>query len=442
MVNELRFLHRAALTAAVLVSVASTLFAGDELALKDKDHKDLGAAIHNLAEAENKDAKSLAKARTQLADLFVKLGKAAKKANDPTAATQAVLAMTNDLGKAIYYIDGRKASGVRAGEISSGMIEVEGDGPSKITYAIWLPKGYKSSGEPWPLVLFLPGMKDGKPYAAKQFLIENWIDGPTRDKALLAAIDMPADTKIWPEFKVDEGARDGGLGVVMRVFGRLTSTINVDFDRVYLAGFETGLPPALKLAGAYPHFFAGLIGQRGDAVPEAFENLRSVPTWFAGGGAGCTAFEERTKAAGFENCTIKQEGLDADAWAWAVDHRRVANPTKVNLVLGEPAPYAAYWLMTERQEHTPGTRVDAEVDRAANKLVINSKSVRRVTVLFNDVMLDLDKPVKVVCNGVEREEKIARSLDDFLSFAKKRSLCDGGRVYVATRQYDLPPPKD
>lgn len=444
MSTQLRRLQRLASIAVFAFALAVRAFAaaGDEVVLKDKDHKDIGTALRNLIEAEAKDAKAQAKARTAVSDLFVKLGKATKKATDPIVATQATLSLTADLGKALYQVDERKSSGIKPGELAGGTIETDAAESGKLTYAVWTPKTYKPSGEPLPLMLIVPGMKEGKPYASKQFLIENWTDAASREKALLVAIDMPSDPKTWTLHKVGDEGVDGGLGLVMRVFGRISVQYNVDYDRVFLVGVETGLPVVLRIAGAYPHHFAGVIGQRGDADDASHENLRNVPTWFAGGGSGCTAWEEKTKSAGFDNCTLQQDGKDADAWAWASEKRRIANPMKVNLALGDPVPFAAYWVLTERQEHSPGTRVDAEIDRAANKLVINSRGVKRVTIFFNDLLLDLDKPVKVVCNGVEREEKIARNLDDFLGFAKRRSLCDGGRVYVASRIFDLPPPKD
>jgi hypothetical protein len=435
-----RILRRAARTAILLLGAPLLARAGDEIVLKEQNHKEIGTALRNLIEAEAKDAKAGAKARATLNDVFAKTGKAAKKLADPAAATQAVLAMTADLGKAIYFFDERKMSGIKPGETTAAVIDVEGDQPSKIGYAVWTPKTYRPNGETVPVVLCIPGMKEGKPYGAKQFLVENWVDGPIREKAVLIAIDMPADGSTWNTLFDDEG-KEGGIATVMRVFGRITSTYNVDYDRIFLVGVETGLPVALRIAGMYPQRFAGVIGQRGDAGDASWENFRSLPTWFAGGGAACTAFEEKTTGAGFGNCTLQQDGNDLAAWTWASELRRTANPTKVNLVLGTPAPFQAYWLMTEPQEVEPGTRVDAEVDRAANKLTITAKGVKRVTVYFNDVLLDLDKPIIVSCNGVEREEKIARSLEDCVSYVKRRT-CDGGRVYVASKVYDLPPPKD
>jgi hypothetical protein len=82
-------------------------------------------------------------------------------------------------------------------------------------------------------------------------------------------------------------------------------------------------------------------------------------------------------------------------------------------------------------------RVEADYDRASNRLEIKGTNAKQVTVFLNDAMLDLDKPIKVVCNGVEKEEKVSRSLDDTLNFLR-RGTSDPGRLYVASRTFDLP----
>jgi hypothetical protein len=60
-----------------------------------------------------------------------------------------------------------------------------------------------------------------------------------------------------------------------------------------------------------------------------------------------------------------------------------------------------------------------------------------VVLYFNDVLVDMEKPVKVVCNGSEHLNVIPRSMGTFLDlFVSSRS--DPGKVYVATHTYDLP----
>jgi hypothetical protein len=63
---------------------------------------------------------------------------------------------------------------------------------------------------------------------------------------------------------------------------------------------------------------------------------------------------------------------------------------------------------------------------------------------FNDVLLDLEKEVKVVCNGTPHVDKIPRNVNTLLGMIRNfRS--DPGKLYVAQKKYDLPPkpkPKD
>ncbi len=416
------------------LAVATT--AGDELVLKEADHKSIGTALREVR--DGKDAAKTEKAKKNLVDTFTRIGKAQKKPD----AMQAALALTNDIGHALAFLDEHKLpGGIKIGGISNGNFEVPSGAKSdKITYAVWTPKNYKPSGEPIPAIFFIPGTKEGKNYAANPFLVENWVDPAIRDKALLVAVDMPEDTKLWGVLATDDG-KQGGISYVMRTFGKIKELFAIDPDRTYIAGREIGVAVALKTAGMFPERFAGVIGQSGDAIEVAYDNYLDLPSFFAGGGTGCATFQEKTKAAGFDNCTIKQDGKDIDAFNWTQDHKRVANPTKVALVLGDPAPLQAYWVVCARQEVSPGTRVDAEIDRASNKLTIKAKNVRRVTIYFNDVMLDLDKPIKVSCNGVEHEEKVGRNLDDLVTFVN-RGICDIGRVYVASKSYDIPPAKE
>jgi hypothetical protein len=116
---------------------------------------------------------------------------------------------------------------------------------------------------------------------------------------------------------------------------------------------------------------------------------------------------------------------------------------KVMLVPGQPAPFRSYWLEMERMELPEGTQVAAEVDRAANTITVQATHARSVRIYFNDALLDLDKPVRLVINGVERTEKIQRNLEETLQFFSGRKS-DPGRIYVAAKAFDVPalvPPK-
>lgn len=290
------------------------------------------------------------------------------------------------------------------------------------------------------MLLFVPGTKEGKPYSAQQFLIETWIDGAVREAAILVAVDMPEDTSTWNMLSTEAGDM-GGLSYVMRTVGKSRELFYVDYDRFYIGGRELGVQTALQVGRLYPQLFAGVIGQSGDAGDVGVENFRNLPTFFAGGGAACTAFEEANRTAGYSNCTLKADGTDSDAWAWALERKRVSNPVQVTLVPTNNGPFRSYWLDTPRQEMPPGARIDATVDRAANRIVIDAKGVKQVTLYFNDLLLDLDKPVKISRNGVESEEKIGRSIEDAIAFVR-RGTTDAGRIYVSAKAFDIPSPKE
>jgi hypothetical protein len=61
-------------------------------------------------------------------------------------------------------------------------------------------------------------------------------------------------------------------------------------------------------------------------------------------------------------------------------------------------------------------------------------------VYVNDVLLDLDKPIKVVCNGTESTSTIPRNLERTVGLVLK-GRNDPGKVYVNFKQFDLPAPK-
>ena len=60
-----------------------------------------------------------------------------------------------------------------------------------------------------------------------------------------------------------------------------------------------------------------------------------------------------------------------------------------------------------------------------------------MTLYFNDELLDLDLPIKLVLNGATQEALVPRSVDDFLSLIE-RGTSDSGKLYVARGTYDLP----
>ena len=356
-----------------------------------------------------------------------KIGK--KRIEKGGDSLQRALAEYTALGRALMLASGHKKQ--RGGKVVSEVIEADG---AELDYSVWVPKSYKQT-VPTTLLLCIPGTREGAPMAPDQFLAEYWTDSGVRDAALIGAVGMPPDMDAWDELYTEDDV-PGGVHRVMSTLRVLRDTFAIDPDRVYLVGRGEGVAAAMSLASKYPHIFAGVIGQAGDVgAVEAF-NFRNLPTFLLGTGAQGTAFGAAAEAAEYGNCTLAAEAEAAQIWAWIDENPRLANPPVVTLRPGSPIPNKAYWIEVPATEATDVT-IEAEADRETNTITITGEGVEAVTIFFNDALVDLSKPVKIVLNGREQEELIPRSLDEMLSLIV-RGTSDPGKLYVALRRYDLP----
>lgn len=389
--------------------------------LKASDHKALGKDLADYVDAWRKN-KGLDTARAAVASQLEKLRKRLKD-RDP-------LALTADLGQAMWEsLDYPAARGVRKGRVSEVPFESK-ENQLKLTYAIWAPSKYDFK-KAYPVIFCIPE-KGEKP---TDHLTEKWIAQAIRENAVLAAVPMPEDVSQWSE--VGSSGKWGGAANLFTVFREVTRTYGTDFDRVYLAGRGDGVAAAAAIASRNPDRFAGVIGRTGDPGEIPTENFRNLPTFFAGAGGGATAFAEKCTKAGYDNCILKPEGTEDDVWAWIQDHPRISNPSEVVLLPGTPLTYKAYWLQVPPWDGQGTASVKATIDRASNTITVDGEGFTGVVLYFNDVLVDLDKPVKVVCNGSEHLDLIPRSLGTMLDlYVSSRS--DPGKLYTATRPYDLP----
>jgi hypothetical protein len=401
----------------------------------EREIKELGGLLAKALDKDKQDLKDKDKSRGAVRAFLEELGKK-RKAKDPVGET---LALSADLGRALFESANYQMKGVKPGKISGVTIVDDKNKPTDVRYAVWVPAAYKTNSGAYPLLLCIPGMKDGKPYNPEIFLQEHWLeaDSTLREKVVIAACEMPAEAAAWTEGQTAEG-KSGGIAIAMLTLKHLRDTYAIDANRVFVAGRESGVPVAVLLGSRFPHVWAGVIGRAGDAGKTGPENFRNLPTFFAGGGAECTAFEEKTKADGYDNCTLKPDGTDADVATWIADHPRVANPPKITLA-GTSIPNNAYWLRIPPMDtQGSGVRIEAEIDRAANSVTVTTTGgVKSLTLRLNDQLVDLSKPVKIVLNGNAQESVLPRNLDDTLDMMYA-GTSDPGRVYTATKSFDLP----
>jgi len=388
-----------------------------EQKLKSKDHQTLGGNLAAYFEA-NTTKKGLG---DSLDDLTKALGKVKKKlkGQDP-------LSLTEDLEQALWYAQQYdKQKGIKKGRVE----EVEAERtPWPLAFVLHAPKKYNAK-QAYPLILCIAD-KGKKP---ADHLIEDWIDPELRKQVILAVVPMPDDVELWTE----RGSRSapGGGGNVRIVYSNITMKYAVDFDRVFLAGWGAGVAAATQIASESPDLFAGVIGRSGDVADGMpADNFANLSTLFISGGKGADEFAEKVKQAEYGTCTLKAEGSESDVLAWVTETTRVSNPERVVFVSSNQYANKAYWIDMPAAEGE--RRIDASIDRESNTITISGEGTESVTLLLNDLLVDLDKPVKVVCNGIEHLDEIPRNMKTTLELMWK-ARSDPGKLYVASNNYDL-----
>ena len=430
-------LHHRLLPAAALVlagtAAATALSPLGELVLKEKDHKDLGEEIAAFVEAK-KEGKGMDDARQGFLDQKEKIEKKLRGVE--------LLSLVHDLEEAFYYSNEYTDRGVKKGKLQN--YEEPGIAGATLEYAIWTPKKYSTKkGGPYPLILLIPEEgESGKEHEKPQTHIEEWwVDTDLRNGAILVACGMPKSVEHWGSLNgVDDEGNDkqygGGAAVVLQVLKNVTDTMAVDVDRIFIAGYGTaGATAALQIANLYPDRFAGVIGRAGDVKDVTPDNFRNVATLFAGGGAGCTAFKEAADALGHERCTLAADALEKDIWAWVQATERNAHPTQVSLVPASPNQRKAYWIQLERFDPAGGAKLDAVIDRENNRIEITAEKVESLFLYFNDLLVDMDRPINVVCNGVEDEAVHPRNWSTMLDLYFSSN--DSGRIYTNYKRYEI-----
>ncbi|MCZ6596035.1 MAG: hypothetical protein O7B99_00185 [Planctomycetota bacterium] len=400
-----------------LLLVSSIVRAQEDRSVGDGDLERLGKGLAAYLEARA-TASGLDEAQVELQNSLEEL--------EQILEGEAPLRAHADLGRALWLSRAYDGMEVRRGKVT-GDVFTQGSFEDGLKYAYRVPRDYDPNGRGLPLILAIPDA-DERP---AEHLRSHWTSRDILDGAILVSPQMPADRAEWDRVMVD--GRPGGLCHVLTALRLAGERFAVDFDRVFVAGRGKGVPAAIAAGNYGPQLFAGVIGRGGDAGDQGPENFGNLPTYLMGGGAKATAFQETARRAGFDNCFLDPTGSEKDVWQWMLAHPRTPYPSRVSLVVGQPFPTRAYWLRVAPT--APDARATASIDRSTNTVRVDTQDVSHVTLYLNDALVDLDRPVVVVCNGVEHEVAIRRLLSSTLEM-----LCDGtsdpGCVYVAEAVID------
>lgn len=223
---------------------------------------------------------------------------------------------------------------------------------------------------------------------------------------------------------------------------------NVDPDRVYLMGVSEGCYGTQILGPFMPDRFGGacaMAGGVGKDVPA--ENLRNLAfrtevgendTTFNRVGLAREFHARMDEAAktwkGYVNHLNVQagrgHGIDYKPGPeWMVKHRR--NPLPDTVVWTAKSHDkrrrpAAYWLGLSGDKLEGAIRLSARIKRNTIKIRAHNGDDSplgnaRITLMLDDSMLDLDKPLKVVCNGKKQDVEVpARSVESLARTLSQR----------------------
>ncbi|MFT5151452.1 MAG: hypothetical protein ACI841_001439 [Planctomycetota bacterium] len=398
--------------------------AAEDRVFKDGDLKKFGQSLGKYFQAIS-DAEDIEKAQASLHDAIAKLEKKAKG--------RSLLTTPADIGRGFWLSRNLSKAKVKKGKVTKAVRKAGSAAKGEVQYAYRLPKTYNAAKSTYPLILTIPD----EGVEPENHIKEQWLLNDIHDNAIILCVSMPGNRDKWTELMLD--GEFGGLGNLMTCFGAAQELFSIDFDRVFVVGRGAGVPAAIAIGNYFPYRFAGIIGRKGDTENIGPENFSNLPCYFAGAGKNATAFKDAAEAAGHKNVTIAPSAKETDIWDWMKENPRTTYPTKVALtpgnVEGVPFPTRAYWLGVSPSEGSAS--LTGRIDRAKNTVYIDGEGVPKVTLYLNDQLVDLESPVKVICNGVENEAVLQRRLSVTLEFLKK-GTSDSNCIYVSTQTFALP----
>jgi hypothetical protein len=344
-----------------------------------------------------------------------------------TRPAEDALRRTADLGRAVHLSQPHSLRDLRRGKVGTDLLRLGGFAGEGLEVAYRVPKDYDPRREHYPLVLVIPG--EGEDPALH--LRTHWLQAELLEQVILLAPTMPADVETWDEVVV--AGRPGGLCHVLGALRVGLERFSVDANRVLIVGRGRGVRTALAAGNHAPQAFAGVIGLEGDAGDLGAGNFTNLPTWFAPGGEKAQAFFHELGAGGIANCRVGEVD-EAGLVAWILAAHRSAFPERVELVVGKPFPTRAYWLRIAPSQ--PNARASAAIDRAGGLVLVSTVGASQLTLTLNDALVDLDRTLKVIVDGVTHTVDAPRRVPTLLELLVD-GTSDAGCVYVAEVVIDL-----
>ena len=396
--------------------------AGPVLAAAEGEDRDLEALGRSLASyALARDAGlGLEEARSAVLEAL-EVVRRAKDGRDPLLASE-------DLGRALLLGRSIERRLPRMGKVTTETFEHGSFQGGGMEFAYRVPKDYDPRERSYPLVVAIPEEDE----SAAEHIRSHWSLDGLGDELILVSPTMPEDVETWDRVMLH--GRPAGLSYVLTAVRFATSRFAVDPNRVFVAGRGAGVAAALAAGDTSPHRFAGVLGRTGDAGDLPPVNLGNLAIAFFEGGEKARAFVADANEAGNDRVTLESGDDPAEILAWLLTNERHSAPLRVTVATGKPFPTHAYWLRVAPS--TPRAWARGSIDREKNLVRIESDGVAAVTLMLNDQLVDLTRPLRVLCNDVEHSLTPEPRVDVLLDLLQD-GTCDAGRVYVTRDVFDL-----
>ncbi len=232
---------------------------------------------------------------------------------------------------------------------------------------------------------------------------------------------------------------------------------DVDPNRVYIMGYSAGGDGVYQLAPRMADYYAAASMMAGHPNETQPDGLRNIPFTLHMGGEdksfnrNAIGRQWKTMLAemaakdpgGYINEVVIHEGKghwmdreDAVAVAWMAKYTRNLRPTKIVWLQDDVTSPRFYWLANPSPK--VGQKVVATRD-GQSITIAQATGCEELVIRLDDMMVDLDKPVKVLMNGATLFDGIVpRNIGVLATTLGERG--DPTGVYFAEVRVKLPPP--
>ena len=306
-------------------------------------------------------------------------------------------------------------------------------GKETLSFGLVIPKGYRETSS-YRGVMALPGFDAEKKnwIPAKDWFDKVW-RGPELAEStvfVLPTLDHEIEYDAMPDPGKDsdtllESRRFEPLFMIL--LGNVYQELRLDLDRLILDCGKGNSGFGLRLCSYFPSRFAGIILRHPVEVTGLrLDSLTGVPVLLLSSPETKTACDNIAKTLnGLQAgaCTVLEgkggypfTDSRAEVSEWAKKVQRDLYRSKVTLVPTSNKFRTGYWVrigVADQIEAVPEAQrpmITVEADAKDNRITVTTRSIGDFALTLNDALVDLDKDVTVVVNGVAEKVKPQRNL--------------------------------